>query len=192
MTSLAMPKTNFIFSWNLFSEISRITPLSREINSRVGRLRYFFARDTLYNFEIDFNAGCAPCNREIEPQSALGEKRRGVKKMCMREREEDIETESQCCAGYWYLPRRFAKFADGGTSITRQFSESAAMYSADFIFFHPKDNRQYYSPASCPPFLPRILLSLLYAFFFSQFISRCLNVCLDLSTYKWRSFIRLC
>lgn len=65
MTSLAVPKTDFIFPWNLFSEISRITPLSREINSRVGCLRYFFARDTLYNSEIDFNAGCAPCNGDI-------------------------------------------------------------------------------------------------------------------------------
>jgi len=30
------------------------------------------------------------------------------------------------------------------------------------------------------------------AFFFSQFILRCLSARLDLSTYKWRSFVRLC
>lgn len=79
MTSLAMPKTDFIFPWNLFSEISRITPLSREINSRVGRLRYFFARDTLYNSEIDFNAGCARRATEIEVECIRGKERR-VKK----------------------------------------------------------------------------------------------------------------
>lgn len=44
MTVPAVSKANFIFPRNLFGEIFRITRLSWEINGRVRRLRYFFAR----------------------------------------------------------------------------------------------------------------------------------------------------
>lgn len=71
------------------------------------------------------------------------------------------------------------------------------------FIFSPKDNRAQHTHTytqvlrSTGEYTPRLVLlsSPVPASFlcvFSQFILRCLSARLDLSTYKWRSFVRLC
>lgn len=179
-TILAIP--NFTFLRN-FSHC--VAPRERLI---VGwNVSEIFSYDTLYDFEIDFNSGRGDLNE------VLGKERKGRE---MKKRKIDAEGPRCRVIGIYLVGSQNSPAAAPSSLGNFLNSDPPARDVFCRFIFSPRDNRAQHTRVSRRRRIPHVLSFFPplppFSAFFSQFILRCLSARLDLSTYKWRSFVRLC
>jgi len=193
MTILTISKRRYriLFSLEIFSAKFFALHRSRERLIAGWDASDISSRDTFYTILKLISTPAARCNEDRG-----GMEKRKEKWKREREGEGEREAEDQCCRviGVYLVGSQNSPTAAPpslGNFLNPRGDPPACDVFCRFIF-STGDNRWQYHGANTPHLVLLPFHTLFSRCVFSQFISRRLSARLDLSTYKWRSFVRLC